>query len=103
MRIVSGNRYTPTELVGEDPESERPLLALGPPNSARMPTFHRLDVRVDKTWRFSHWRLTFFLDVQNSYNAANVEAVSYDARLRRETYFYGLPLIPSLGLRGDFG
>jgi hypothetical protein len=63
--------------------------------------FHQLDIRVDQTWQFTHWKLSAYLDVQNVYNAANVEGLSYNYDYTRRTYTTGLPIIPSLGLRGE--
>jgi hypothetical protein len=69
--------------------------------SQRITDFHQLDLRVDKTWTWSRASLTLFLDVMNVYNRANAEgsADSFDYRQRGLTT--GLPIVPSLGLRGD--
>ena len=37
-------------------------------NSERLPAFHQLDVRIDKTWYFRRWTLGVYLDIQNAYN-----------------------------------
>ena len=67
----------------------------------RLPLFHQLDARVDKTWAFSAWKLTAYLDVQNVYSRQNAEDVSYNFDFSKRTYQKGLPIIPSLGLRGE--
>ena len=64
-------------------------------------TFHQLDIRVDKTWKFSHWQLGVYADVQNVYNAANVEGISYNFNYVKQSYITGLPFLPSIGLRGE--
>ena len=63
--------------------------------------FTQLDVRVDKTWKFKEWTLSAYLDVQNTYNQGNVEGVSYNYDYTRSTFAQGLPLLPSLGVRGE--
>ena len=68
----------------------------------RVPDFHQLDVRVDKTWQFDRWRLGAFLDVMNVYNHANPEFFSYNYNYTQRGIVQGLPIIPSLGLRGEF-
>jgi hypothetical protein len=68
----------------------------------RMPLFHQLDIRVDKRWQFRTWRLSAYLDLQNAYNNRPVEAFLYSYNFSQRTYTYGLPIIPSLGLRGEF-
>lgn len=37
-------------------------------NGERTAPYHQLDIRVDKVWYFRHWRLGFYLDIQNAYN-----------------------------------
>ena len=32
--------------------------------SERLPLFHQLDIRADKTWQFKTWQLSFYLDLQ---------------------------------------
>ena len=36
--------------------------------SGRLPVFHQLDLRVDKTWYVRRWTLGIYLDIQNLYN-----------------------------------
>ncbi|MFI3262484.1 MAG: TonB-dependent receptor [Rikenellaceae bacterium] len=45
-------------------------------NTERSGTYHQLDLRVDKMWFFSKWRLGLYLDIQNLYNFS-AEAQSY--------------------------
>jgi outer membrane receptor protein involved in Fe transport len=75
--------------------------AYEPTASRRIDDFHQLDLRVDKTWSFSRGSLTLFLDLWNVYNRANPEgpADSFDYRQRGVTT--GLPIVPSLGLKGE--
>jgi TonB family protein len=102
FRLVSGSLYTPNNygFYDENAGGYVPLSSY-PPFGQRLPLFHQLDVRVDKTWRFRHWTLSAYIDVQNTYNQGNVEGVSYNYNYTRRTWASGLPLLPILGVRGE--
>jgi hypothetical protein len=70
--------------------------------SARLPLFHQLDLRVDKAWKYTAWTLRTYLDVQNVYNRSNPEGVQYNYDYTRSQIIGFLPIIPSLGVRGEF-
>lgn len=116
FRLVSGNIIDPIvcdpQAPGCDPNRTNSLFH-GPSgtytaipigrNSERLPLFHSLDLRVDKKWKFKYWSLSAYLDIQNAYNNQNPEAVGYNFNYTARQYVNGLPILPSLGLRGDFG
>jgi hypothetical protein len=66
-----------------------------------LPAFHQLNIRVDKGWKFQTWSLGAYLDVQNAYNQGNIEGVSYNYNFSQKTFATGIPILPSLGLRGE--
>jgi len=104
FRLVSGPLYTACGGIGGtlDASSAAYVCNGGAPTfGERLPLFHQLDARVDKTWAFSAWKLTAYLDVQNVYSRQNAEDVSYNFDFSKRTYQKGLPIIPSLGLRGE--
>ncbi len=68
----------------------------------RLPDFFQLDVRVDKRFVFERWVLALYLDVQNVTNRANVEAVINSYDYSREAFLQGLPILPVLGVRGEW-
>jgi hypothetical protein len=70
--------------------------------SERLPAFHQLDVRVDKKWSFDTWALTAYLDLQNVYNRANPAAIDYNYNYTQSTTLSGLPILPNIGVRGEF-
>ncbi|MEM7344045.1 MAG: DUF4437 domain-containing protein, partial [Chloroflexota bacterium] len=37
----------------------------GETNSDRLPDFHQLDVRLDKTWLFDAWSLVAYIEIQH--------------------------------------
>jgi len=103
FRLVSGSLYTPNTYGFYDQNAGVPLALIGYPSYGdRLPLFHQLDLRVDKTWRFRSWQLGVYADVQNVYNHGNVEGVSYNYNYTRRTFATGLPILPSLGMRGEF-
>jgi hypothetical protein len=105
FQLVTGNPTTPLDRGDAyyDADSDRYQVRPGSvaTGSDRLPTFHRLDVRFDKRWQFSHWRLTAYLDLVNAYNRRSVESLGYDYRYRTRTELKGLPILPLIGLKGE--
>ena len=102
MRVVSGNPLTPIGDGVFDGSSGAFLPVSGPVNSDRLPTFHQLDIRLDKTWVYRRVRVTSYLDIQNVYNAENFEFLSYGYRFRESMPVLSLPTAPSIGLRVEW-
>lgn len=116
FRLVSGNLTTPNvcnfEQEGCIPNRANAIYNAGAgtyvaipfsgPGSERLPMFHQLDLRLDKRWRFKTWQFSMYLDVQNVYNSQNVEGIDYNFNYTARQYVTGLPILPSVGFRGDF-
>lgn len=105
FRVTSGNPYRPVVGVAELDELGRGTTStpiFGPDNSARFPTFHQLDIRIDKQWIAPHATITAYLDVQNVYNRQNVEAWIHQPDYRGLIGAFGLPILPILGMRVDY-
>jgi TonB family protein len=104
FRYVTGNPTTPVQHPYDlyDVDANAFSASYGGYRSARLPDFNQLDIRVDKYWRFTHWTLDTYLDVQNVYNAKNVEANFYDYRFRFRYDVPGIPFLPVLGVKGSF-
>ncbi len=106
FRVVSGNLTTPVVSEGlksvyaSDVGVYTPIQ--GEFFSERLPLFHELDIRIDKRWQFRTWRLSAYLDVRNVYNNAAKEAIVYNFDFTESSYQLGLPILPSIGLRGEF-
>jgi len=107
FRIVSGSLDTAVlprpalpALYAADSGAYSPLQ--GKAFDTRLPLFHQLDLRIDKRWQFKSWRFSTYLDIQNVYNNAAVEGLSYNYNYSRQSYQTGIPIIPSLGMRGEF-
>ena len=103
----TGNPYTPVIDARRifDPRNGK-LIYLpnyGEKNSERLPPYHRLDLRVSKTFRFKSWGLGIFLELLNAYNRKNL----LDYRYTSEDYstkepINQLPIIPYLGITAEF-
>ncbi len=102
FRYVTGDPYTPVTGAYFDSNADRYVPISGPPFSARLPAFKQLDLRVDKIWTFDRWRFSAYLDVQNVTRSTNPEALSYNFDFTASRPLAGLPLLPILGVRGDF-
>ncbi len=109
-RLSSGWMYTPDTYGFYDENIGTYLpLASYPAYGSRLPLFHALDVRIDKTWQF-HWcarcetpgKLSLYLDVLNVYNQGNVDGYSYDYNNTHAAPANDLPIIPSFGIRMEY-
>ena len=72
-------------------------------NSRRLPPYHRMDLRVTRTFQVGRGTLSAFLDVFNLYNRENLRSYDYSPDFPSgragETL---LPILPSFGLIWEF-
>ncbi len=94
--------YNLTDGINSDVLSENAELGIlydGKRNSGRLPSYHRMDISIKKTWKFSKSTyLEAVASVTNLYNRNNIfffDRVEY-------TRVDQLPTIPSLGLNVKF-
>ena len=101
FRYVTGNPITPVvgSIYNANIDTYKPVY--GAINSARSNAFHRLDLRVEKSWHVKSGSIAAYVDVQNAYNQHNEEGRSYNYNFTQSGVISGLPLIPSLGVRGE--
>jgi len=102
FRLVSGNPYTPVIGSVFDSASGVFVPVYGDTNSDRLATFWAIDLRVDKVWTFKDWTLTLYLDTQNVTNRKNQEGWTYNYDYTERTPTTGLPILPILGLKGEW-
>ncbi|WP_428266259.1 TonB-dependent receptor [Haliangium sp.] len=102
FRYASGTPTTP--VVGSVYQSDvglwRPIY--GAVNSERVEAAHQLDLRVDRRWDFEHWRLSAYLDVTNVYAHPQVYGYDYNYDYSKRTKFTDIPILPAVGVRGEF-
>lgn len=101
LRLTSGSPRTPITGSVYDANRDVYLPMFGAVNSERAPGFFQLDVRVEKQWRVGGRSVAAYLDLQNATNARHVEGEHYSYDYREKTPSYGLPILPSLGVRGE--
>ena len=102
FRLVSGNPNTPVAGATYDASGGFYTPINGAINSDRFPVFHQLDLRVDKRWIWRLVSLSLYLDVQNVYNAQNVEFWNYSFDFTERTPIMSLPIIPSIGSKFEW-
>ena len=103
FQYASGNPYTPA--VGVAVKNGVNYAVDGAYNSARLPDYHKLDIRIDKKFIFETWTLTAYLDLWNVYNRENV--LSYSSRVDATGVITTTPrldfgILPILGLSAQF-
>jgi TonB family protein len=101
FRMTSGSLTTPVVAAVYNKDTGLYSPVYGPVNSLRARYFHRADLRIEKLWTFTSWKLALYLDVQNVYNRTNSEGVAYDFEYHQTMNISGLPILPNLGLRGE--
>lgn len=102
VRWASGPLVTPIVASLYDTNGNYYYPLPGLPWSQRLPDFFQLDLRVDKRFVFQSFVLAIYADVQNVTNRQNVEGVFYNFDYSEKAYVYGIPILPGLGVRGEF-
>jgi outer membrane receptor protein involved in Fe transport len=101
FKYTSGQPYTP--VAGSVFDSDRDLYVpiYGDVNSERVAAHHQIDIRVDRMWNWGRIKMSAFLDVQNVYLNTSVAGYGYSFDYSERFAFESLPIIPSIGLRGE--
>jgi TonB-dependent Receptor Plug Domain len=101
FQLTTGKPYTPVEEAVYQADRDSYLPRYGEVNSRRVDTQHQLDLRLDRVWRFRSWKLSGYLDIANTYLNAAVVDYSYNFDYSSRSKITTLPIIPSIGLRGE--
>ena len=102
LRYSSGPLDTPIAGAIYDANANYYFPLAGELFSRRLPAFIQADVRLDKRFVYDHWMLALYVDVQNVTNRQNVEGTLNNFDFTQERFLYGLPIIPAIGIRGEF-
>ncbi len=102
FRLVSGLPFTPVDDATFDSDQDSYIPIYGPVDGQRLPLFRQLDVRIDKEFAFETWKLDVYLDCWNATDAQNEEGTIYDYRYRTFTVIPSYPILPMLGVRGEY-
>lgn len=98
-RVASGNPYEDVVRAVFDADHGTYVPVYEPTPTRRMPTFHALDLRMDKTWEWRYAWLKLFVDITNVYYSKNPEFAIYNYDYSERKYINGLPIIPSVGVQ----
>ena len=102
----TGNPYTPVvdATIRFDPRDGTPIYVpvYAETNSDRLPSYHRLDLRVSKTFQFGGWKLGTFFELLNAYNRKNLLDYRYSENYTEREDVNQLPIIPYLGITAEF-
>jgi TonB family protein len=101
FRYVTGDPSTPVinSVYNSSLDTYQPIYSAK--YSTRVPAFHQLDIRLDKTWIYNKWIFTAYVDLQNVYNRSNPEQVQFNYNYQKSQYTTGFPIYPIIGLRGE--
>jgi len=103
----TGNPYTPVVNATRqsDPRKNGEYIYIpiyGETNSDRLSPYHRLDLRISKTFRLASWQLGIFLELLNAYNRKNLLDFNYTEDYSTRNDINQLPIIPYLGITAEF-
>ena len=100
-RYQSGQLITPLESVSADPDTAglyNPVY--GERFSERLPAIHRLDLRADRSFRFTDLDMDLYIEIINLYGRNNVTGYRYlNADYSDREEVNDLPTLASVGVR----
>jgi TonB family protein len=102
FQYVTGNPYTPYDggIYDQDTDRYTGILA-DEENSARVPDYYSLDLRVQKGWEIGRTHLDIYAEVLGLVAGENPEDMVYNYDYTEPYYVMGLPMIPSVGARWE--
>lgn len=71
-------------------------------NSRRLPAYHRLDIRADRTFKRKNCDLDLYWEIINVYNRLNVSDYNYNGDYTEREDVVSLPTIFSVGIKATF-
>ena len=100
----SGFPYTPKTAI----QNEQGIWVWksGNTNSANLPAYKRIDIRISKLFIFDYFRLSTFIDISNVFNFKNIQQYEYSSEPDiykpepKEILLW--PILPSFGIRFEF-
>ena len=107
-RYHTGWPTTPLTLQEEVDEDGEPVFVpvTGRRFSARLPNYHRLDLRASRPWTLRAGTLVFYVDIQNVYDRGNIAgfdfAIDEEAGTLEPNAEEWAGILPSLGVSFEF-
>ena len=99
-KLFSGIPYTPDILSTQ--EGGIYQYEKGSKNSARMPAYNRIDLRLSKDYVYRSWQMTLYAEIVNLLNNKNVGGYSWNPYEGIDEPSYMMPFIPFLGVEAKF-
>ena len=102
--VHSGTLYTPVIGATEDDEIEGLFHPeYGKINSARFPTFHRLDIRVEREFARKNGKKNVgYVELLNALDTRNISSYDYNADYSEREEVTQLPRIIAFGFKAEF-
>jgi outer membrane receptor protein involved in Fe transport len=101
-RYATGLPYTPYELSTRRIVGGRWFCDKDAKNSARLPDYQRLDIRIDHRFIYNSWNLDLFIEVWNLTGHENVVRYDYNEDFTEEVPFVLFRLMPMIGIAVEF-
>jgi outer membrane receptor for ferrienterochelin and colicin len=101
-RYAIGVPYTPYDLSTRRSVGGNWFCDKGPKNSARLPDYHRLDIRIDHRFIFEAWNLDLYIEILNLTGHENVIRYDYNNDFTDKTPFVLFRLTPMIGVSAEF-
>lgn len=98
---ATGRPYTPP-LLPESVDQNRLIYDVARFNAARLPAFHRLDLRIDRKFTLFGRSTSLFADMQNLYNRRAVIEYSWNQKTRELYAEKQLEFLPIVGINIEF-
>jgi hypothetical protein len=95
FRLAGGRPYTP---INPDDGSQ----LVSEYNSARLPDYSRLDIRLDRKFNFDKWTLVAYFDIQNVLNQKNVTDYEWNIYTRSIEEDESIGVLPTIGINAIF-
>lgn len=98
---AGGVPYTPFDLAASS-SLRREVLDGSRINGDRLPSYHCLNVRVDKRFNFASTNLTAYLSIWNAYNRGNIAGYFWNGQENRPDVITQWGLLPIFGVEYEF-
>jgi len=98
----SGTPYTPIIGTAGNYPDGRLIPVYADVNSGTLPDYHRLDLRLDRTYVYNTWKLNTYFEWNNAYFRQNISGYRYDSTYTKKDPVVALAIPVSFGVQGEF-
>jgi hypothetical protein len=99
--FAGGAPYTPLDLEASQ-EINRSVYDQLRVNDVRYPSYHSLNLRVDRRFNFTNSNLIVYLSVWNAYNRSNVASYFWNEHEKKQDELLQWSLLPIFGCEFEF-